>query len=84
MEAWRNLLQRFPDDDLKQYEPEPGCMPWVPALKKYFPRLDKDLPLRLAFMGKVADPDTAGKYLLRAVPKKYAQSKGQPILYYKG
>jgi len=84
MDAWRKLREQFPSDKLKQYQPEPGCMPWIPARKKYFPRLDKDLPDRLGFLGKDADPAEAGEYYLRAVPERYTQSKGAPILYYKG
>ena len=84
MERWQALRQQFPNDKLKRYEPDPGCMPWVPARKKYFPLLNKDHPDRLAFLGRDADPAVAGEYLLRAVPERYTQSRGAPILYYRG
>lgn len=81
--GWQKKKQEFPTDKLAQYEPRPGCMAWVPARKKYF-RLDKDIPDRFGFLGMEAPTDVASEYLLRAVPERYRQAKGQPVQYYKG
>jgi hypothetical protein len=83
-DGWRKKSQEFPTDKLMQYEPKPGRMAWIPARKKYFPQLDKDIPGRFGFLGMEAAPDVAGEYVLRRMPEKYRKSSGQPIQYYKG
>lgn len=82
--GWQAKMRKFPADKLLQYEPKPGCMAWIPARKRYFPLLDNDIPDRFGFLGLEADPEVAGEYLLRAVPERYRQAKGQPVQYYKG